>query len=121
MQGMRELLRSSLGKSLSGLTPVDKLAAAWAVACGRSMAEHGVVIEYAGGVVTIEVSDDAWLQQMLHMRGQLTGELRRIAAVELREIHFQKSGGSKAVPRAGRPVKGKAASRRGVGSDDGKR
>ena len=97
MQGMRELLRSSLGKSLSALTPADKLAAAWPVACGRSMAEHGVVLEYADGCVTIEVSDSTWLQQMLAMRGQLTGELRRIASVELREIHFQMSG----MPRPG--------------------
>lgn len=114
MQGMRELLRSSLGKSLDGLAPLDKLSAAWPVACGRSMAEHGVVTEYAAGVVTIEVSDDAWMQQMLQLRGQLTGELRRIAAVELREIHFQRAGGSKVAPRVGRPVRGKAAPRKGV-------
>ena len=92
MQGMRELLRSSLGKSLSGLAPVDKLGAAWPVACGRSMAEHGVVTAYADGCVTIEVSDSTWLEQMLAMRRQLTSELRRIASVELREIHFQRTG-----------------------------
>ena len=113
MQGMRELLRSSLGKSLSGLAPVDKLAAAWPVACGRSMAEHGTITEYAEGVVTIEVSDDPWLQQMLTLRGQLTADLRRIAAVELREIHFQRSGGSKAVQRLVRPTTGKARSAKG--------
>lgn len=104
MQGMRELLRSSLGKSLSGLEPADKLAAAWPVACGRSMAEHGVVTAYANGCVTIEVSDSTWLQQMLAMRQQLTAELRRIASVELREIHFQRTGetrpGGNRVPTA---------------------
>lgn len=113
MQGMRELLRSSLGKSLSGLAPVDKLAAAWPVACGRAMAEHGVVTEYGDGVVTIEVSDDPWLQQMLMLRGQLTADLRRIARVELREIHFQRSGGSKAVQRGVRPATGKKRSTKG--------
>ena len=92
MQGMRELLRGSLGKSLSGLTPVDRLAAAWPVACGRSMAEHGVVKEFAEGRVVIEVADAAWLLQMRAMSGQLLGELRRIAAVELREIHFEQAG-----------------------------
>lgn len=113
MQGMRELLRSSLGKSLRGLAPLDKLAAAWPVACGRSMAEHGVVTEYADGVVLIVVSDDPWLQQMLHMRGQLTADLRRIAAVELREIHFQRSGGSKVIPRVVRPATGKGRAAKG--------
>ncbi len=94
MQGMRELLRSSLGKSLSALSPADKLAAAWPVACGRSMAERGTVTGYADGCVTIEVTDPAWLQQMLAMRPQLTVQLRRIASVELREIHFLMSGTS---------------------------
>ncbi len=104
MQGMRELLRSSLGKSLSALTPADKLAAAWPVACGRSMAEHGVVKEYMDGRVVIEVSDSAWLQQMQAMRAQLTAELRRIASVELREIHFQRSGAPRSGQQEGRPA-----------------
>ena len=103
MQGMRELLRSSLGKSLSALSPADKLSAAWPVACGRSMAEHGTVMEYADGCLTIEVGDRTWLQQMLAMRGQLTAELRRIASVELREIHFQMSGSSRAGEQRARP------------------
>ncbi len=92
MQGMRELLRSSLGKSLSGLNAMDKLATAWPVACGRAMAERGTIVAYDNGCVTIEVADAAWLQQMLAMRQQLTAELRRIAGVELREIHFQMCG-----------------------------
>ena len=95
MQGMRELLRSSLGKSLNGLAPIDKLATAWPVACGRTMAERGVIVGYENGCATIEVADAAWLQQMLAMRQQLTAELRRIACVELREIHFQVSGESR--------------------------
>ena len=68
------------------------------------MAEHGVVMEYVDGRVTIEVSDSTWLQQMLAMRGQLTAELRRIASVELREIHFQMSGSSRPVDLGDRRV-----------------
>jgi hypothetical protein len=104
MQGMRELLRSLLGKSLGALAPVDKLAAAWPVACGRSMAEHGAVTSYADGRVVIEVTDATWLQQMLAMRSQLTSELRRIAGVELREIHFQRNGASRSGESTPRPM-----------------
>ncbi len=117
MQGMRELLRSSLGKSLSALTPADKLAAAWPVACGRSMAEHGMVMEYADGRVTIEVSDSTWMQQMLAMRGQLTAELRRIASVELREIHFQMSGSPRAAEQRKRPGTTRSRPAKGVRSN----
>ena len=108
MQGMRELLRSSLGKSLSGLAPADKLATAWPVACGRAMAERGVIVAFENGCVTIEVTDAAWLQQMLAMRQQLTAELRRIAGVELREIHFQVSGQARTSSSRERPASLKA-------------
>ena len=95
MQGMRELLRSSLGKSLSGLTPLDRLAAAWPVACGTRMAGHGVVKTFEDGRAVIEVADAAWAQQMRAMAGQLTGDMRRIAKVELREIHFEVAGAAR--------------------------
>ena len=44
MEGMRELLRGSLGRSLQAMRPEDKLAAAWPVACGKAMAERGEVV-----------------------------------------------------------------------------
>lgn len=89
MEGMRALLRGSLGKSLSTLGQLDRLAAAWPVACGAAMAAHGEVLAFADGVLTIRVADAVWLDQMRAMRLRLTGELARIAAVPLREIHFE--------------------------------
>ena len=40
MQRMRELLRGSLARSLRELSEQDRLAAAWPVACGPSLAAH---------------------------------------------------------------------------------
>ena len=37
MEGMRGLLRGSLGRSLEAMQEVDRLAAAWPVACGSAM------------------------------------------------------------------------------------
>jgi hypothetical protein len=89
MEGMREVLRGSLGRSLAAMRDEDRLAAAWPVVCGKAMAGHGVVQGYADGVVHVEVADRAWLDQMVSMRGQLTGELGRIAGVRVSEIHFE--------------------------------
>jgi predicted nucleic acid-binding Zn ribbon protein len=89
MEGMRDLLKGALGRSLAGLSEEDRLAAAWPVACGRMMAEHGTVVGYAEGVVRVEVSDAAWLRQLMSMRGQLAREMARIAAVKVTEIHFE--------------------------------
>ena len=89
MEGMRDLLRDVLGRSLAGLSEEDRVAAAWTVACGKAMAEHGTVVGYADGVVRIEVVDVAWLRQLMSMRGQLAREMARIAGVKVSEIHFE--------------------------------
>ncbi|MGH9596726.1 MAG: DUF721 domain-containing protein [Edaphobacter sp.] len=89
LDGMRDLLKGSLGRSLSALRDEDRLAAAWPVACGKAMAGHGTVVGYADGVVRVEVEDAAWLQQLMSMRRQLAGEMARIAGVSVSEIHFE--------------------------------
>ena len=90
MQGMRDLLRGTLGRSLSALSDVDRLASAWPVVCGRAMAEHGEIVGFAEGVVEIKVSGEAWMRQMLSLRGQLEHELARVASVPVTGIHFEK-------------------------------
>ena len=89
MQGMRDMLRSTLARSLRALPEVDRLASAWPVACGRVMADYGEIVSYEEGKLSIQVSDGAWLRQMLSMRGQLQHELARIAGVPVTEIHFE--------------------------------
>jgi hypothetical protein len=89
MEDMRAVLRGSLGRSLGGLTESDRLAAAWPVACGRAMAAHGEVSGFFEGTVTVEVSDAAWLSQMMSMRSLLANELGRISRVKVTAIHFE--------------------------------
>ena len=89
MQGIRDLLKGSLGQSLSSLRDEDKLAAAWPVACGKTMAERGTVVSYDDGVLRVQVEDRAWLHQLMSMRGQLAREMARIAGVMVSEIHFE--------------------------------
>jgi Dna[CI] antecedent, DciA len=89
MEPMRELLRGSLGRSLRDLRDEDRLAAAWTVACGRAMAERGVVVGYEAGVVQIEVADAVWMRQMMSLRGVLASEMAKIAALPVSGIHFE--------------------------------
>jgi hypothetical protein len=90
LEGMRDLLKGALGRSLEGLREEDRLAAAWPVACGKALAERGVIVGYTDGVVRVQVEDGAWLQQLMSMRRQLAGEMARIAGVRVSEIHFEK-------------------------------
>ena len=89
MQGMREMLRGSLGRSLKAMPELDRLAAAWPVACGRAMAERGEIVGLIDGVIQIEVADQVWLRQMLSMRSVLEHDLARIAGVKVSGIHFE--------------------------------
>ncbi|MEI9981069.1 MAG: DciA family protein [Edaphobacter sp.] len=90
LEGMRDLLKGSLARSLDALSDQDRLAAAWPVACGKAMAERGIVVGYADGIVRVQVEDDAWLQQLTSMHRQLAGEMARIAEVTVSEIHFER-------------------------------
>jgi hypothetical protein len=89
LEGMRDVVRASIRRSLGALQDEDKLAAAWPAACGNAMAERGTVVGYADGIVLLEVADDVWLRQMMSMRTQLAREMARIAGVKVREIHFE--------------------------------
>ena len=88
MEAMRELLRGTLARSLAGTSEEDRLAAAWTVACGRAMAERGVVSGYADGVMRIEVADPVWLRQMQALRPTLEREIARISGVKVQSIDF---------------------------------
>jgi hypothetical protein len=88
MEGMRELLRGSLRRSLDAMTDVDRLATAWPVVCGRALSAHGQVTGFDQGILAIEVSGDGWMDQMMALRNQLTGELGRVAGVKVTGIHF---------------------------------
>ena len=92
MDGMRVLLRNALGRSLEAMQEEDRLAAAWPVACGAAMATHGEVVGYANGLVRVEVTDAAWLQQMQSMSEVLRREVGKIAAVAVTGIHFEVKG-----------------------------
>jgi hypothetical protein len=89
LEGMRDLVRGSMWRSLQALTDEDKLAAAWPVACGKAMAERGAVVGYVDGVVLLQVADEVWMRQMMSMRAQLAGEMARIAGVKVSAIHFE--------------------------------
>lgn len=97
MQTIRDILRTSLGRSLESLSPLDRLVAAWPVACGKAMAARGRLTAYTGSEVHILIDDPRWFDQMLSMRSVLARDLARIAAVPVTAIHLQ-------VSRPGRPA-----------------
>jgi predicted nucleic acid-binding Zn ribbon protein len=88
MEAMRDVLRTGLGRSLREIRDEDRLAAAWTVACGKAMADHGAVVGYQDGIVRVEVTDAVWLRQMQSLGSILEREMARIAALPVTAIRF---------------------------------
>lgn len=88
MEGIRSLLKKSLGQSIEALNDMDRLAVAWPVACGKAMAEHASVVDYADGIVRLEAVDDAWMREMMNMKAHLAREMSQIAGVPVKEIRI---------------------------------
>jgi hypothetical protein len=94
MQNMRDLLRGTLGRSLRPLPALDRLAAAWPVACGSALAGHGEIAGYENGVVRVIVLGPEWMQPLSQLKLVLASDLARIAGVPVTAIHFEKAGNS---------------------------
>ena len=88
MEAMRDLLRTSLGKSLGALSPLDRLATAWPIAAGHSIAERSEVTSLDDGTVIVTVADQGWQAQLRAVGTQLQGDLQRISRVPLTAILF---------------------------------
>ena len=88
MEAMRDLLRTSLGKSLASLSPLDRLATAWPIAAGHAIAERSQVTSLDERTVTVTVADAGWQAQLRSIGRQLQGDLERISRVPLTDILF---------------------------------
>ncbi len=86
---MHDILKRDLGRSLGAMPALDRLTAAWPVACGPAMARRGAVRALEDGILRVEVTDAVWLDQMRGMSAVLQRELSRIADVPLAGIHFE--------------------------------
>jgi len=86
---MRDVMRGSLGRSLESMSPEDRIAAAWPVACGQKIAERTRIVALDGAVLTVEVTDVAWQKQMRSMSEKLKHDLRSIAGVDVTDILFK--------------------------------
>ena len=97
---MREVLRGSLGRSLRTLPDEDRVAAAWAVACGPVLARRAEVLGFDDDrVLHVRVLEAAWREQFAQMRTTLTEDLRRIAGV--RRDMWRRAGPGRLEPRTG--------------------
>jgi len=61
---------------------------AWPLACGSKVAEKTSAIGCADGVLTVEVHDAAWQQQLQSFERQYLAALKQISAQPVNAIRF---------------------------------
>ncbi len=61
---------------------------AWPLACGSKVAEKTSAIAYADGVLTVEVADVTWKQQLQGLNRQYLAALKQISAQPVTAIKF---------------------------------
>jgi hypothetical protein len=61
---------------------------AWRLACGPALAARGAVVGYNDGIVTIEVGELPWLEEMRRISDHLKADLARIAGVKLAKLQL---------------------------------
>ena len=61
---------------------------AWPLACGAKIAEKTSAIGYADGVLTVEVVDAAWQQQLRGLYTQYLAALKPISVQPVKAIKF---------------------------------
>src|SRR5664280_2606440 len=61
---------------------------AWSLACGSKVAEKTSAIGYAEGVLTVEVPDATWQQQLYSLNPQYLASLKQLSAQPVNAIKF---------------------------------
>jgi Dna[CI] antecedent, DciA len=72
---------------------------AWPLACGAKIAEKTSAIGYSDGVLTVEVVDAAWQQQLQGLYTQYLAALRPISVQPVNAIKFVVKGRPERSPR----------------------
>ncbi len=88
MQSASSTLKKIFADTLRRGAGDDAPLLAWPLACGAKVAEKASAIAYADGVLTVEVPDAAWQQQLQSFEREYLAALKPIIAQPVNAISF---------------------------------
>jgi len=80
---LRKIFRQTV-RSEGGSAPV----LAWPLACGAKTAERTNAINFAAGVLTVSVPDEAWRRQLQSFSSQYLAALNQVTPEPVNRINF---------------------------------
>jgi len=88
VEAITSTLERIVGKSLHTAAPANAPVLAWPLACGSAVAERTRALDFAKGVLTIEVPDVGWRAELQRLAPQYLAVINRFAAKGVNRIEF---------------------------------
>ena len=82
--GIEKIVAASLQKAAAGTGPL----LAWPVACGRAVAARTSALEFADGVLQVEVPDVGWKKELQSLAPQYITVINRYTREKVRRVEF---------------------------------
>jgi hypothetical protein len=96
---LEKIVAGSLRRSPDGQGPL----LAWALACGQAVAVRTRAVEFAQGILRVEVHDAGWRAELQALAPQYLAVINRYVAESVRRIEFVI--GDKAAGEGARPTR----------------
>lgn len=97
--GLEKIVAGSLRRSPTGQGPL----LAWALACGHAVATRTRAVEFAQGILRVEVPDPGWRAELQALAPQYLAVINRYVGESVRRIEFvivDRAAGEGGGPRA---------------------
>lgn len=99
LQSARPGIEKLAASLLRGAPAEEAPLIAWPLACGPQVAEKTRALRYSAKVLTVEVPDAGWREQLRDMAPSYLGMMNRLLAGSVQRIQFVLPGESTQEPR----------------------
>jgi len=82
--GIEKIVAASLRRAPAGTGPV----LAWPIACGQKVATRTSALDFADGILRVEVPDSGWRAELQSLAPQYLAVLNRYTGSSVRRIEF---------------------------------
>ena len=82
--GLEKVVARSLRKAPAGQAPL----LAWPLACGSAVAERTRALDFANGILRVEVSDPGWRRELQALAARYVAIVNRYVAEDVARIDF---------------------------------
>jgi hypothetical protein len=88
-------LEKVVGDSLRRMPTAEAILTAWPLVCGSVVAERTRALDFAAGVLRVEVADAGWRRELLALAPRYVATINRYTAESVQRIEFVIASASK--------------------------